>query len=70
MVTLGISCTAAPVFSHEAVPTAAIGVTFVSAQRSEAEVDSAASITREMAGRLSESLGYAPPRRRLGGVAI
>jgi DNA-binding IclR family transcriptional regulator len=68
MVTRGISCAAAPVFSHEGVPTAAIGVTFVSAQRSPAEVDSAASITREVAGRLSRSVGHAPLSQSVGGA--
>jgi DNA-binding IclR family transcriptional regulator len=70
MVTLGISCVAAPVFSHEGVPAAAIGLTFVSAQLSVTEVDSAASIALEMAGRLSETLGSARASESVGRVAV
>jgi DNA-binding IclR family transcriptional regulator len=60
MVTPGITCVAAPVFSYEGVPAAAIGLTFVSAQRGPKEVDEAATATREVAARLSANLGYAP----------
>jgi DNA-binding IclR family transcriptional regulator len=60
MVTPGITCVAAPVFSHEGVPVAAIGLTFVSAQRSAKQVDEAAAATRELAARLSSNLGYVP----------
>jgi len=69
MVTAGISCLAAPVFGHDGAPEAAIGVTFVSAQRSEADIESAAEVTREIAGRLSDGLGYAapPPLREVAG---
>jgi DNA-binding IclR family transcriptional regulator len=60
MVTPGITCVAAPVFSHEGVPVAAIGLTFVSAQRSPKQVEEAAAATREIAARLSSNLGYVP----------
>ena len=58
MVTPGISCVAAPVFDHEGAPAAAIGVTFLSAQRSDGQVESAADATREIASRLSVALGH------------
>jgi DNA-binding IclR family transcriptional regulator len=61
MVTPGISCLAAPVYSHEHVPAAAIGVTFVSAQRSESDVQLVGELVCEMSARLSKNLGY---RRR------
>jgi DNA-binding IclR family transcriptional regulator len=66
MVTPGISCLAAPVFGSDGAPEAAIGVTFVSAQRSESEIESAAEVTCEIAARLSAGLGYAPPTPRRG----
>jgi DNA-binding IclR family transcriptional regulator len=59
MVTPGISCVACPVFSHEGVPAAALGVTFLAAQRSREDVALAAQLVREMSERLSGSLGYA-----------
>ena len=58
MVTPGITCVAAPVFSYEGVPAAAVGITFVSAQRSPAEIEIAAEVVREVSARLSKSLGY------------
>jgi len=61
MVTPGISCVAAPVFSHESVPVAAIGVTYVTAQRSEGDARLAAELVCEVSARLSSNLGYAPP---------
>jgi DNA-binding IclR family transcriptional regulator len=61
MVTPGISCVACAVFSHEGVPAAAIGVTFVSAQRPPEDVRLAADLVREVSARLSANLGYAPP---------
>jgi len=60
MVTPGISCVGAAVFSHEGAPAAAIGVTFVSAQRSAAEVQQIGDLVREASARLSRELGYAP----------
>jgi DNA-binding IclR family transcriptional regulator len=60
MVTPGIACLACPVFSHEGVPAAALGVTYVAAQRSSQDVELAASVLRELSGRLSSSLGYSP----------
>ena len=64
--TPGISCLAAPVFGSDGAPEAAIGVTFVSAQRSESEIESAAEVTCEIAARLSAGLGYAPPTPHRG----
>jgi DNA-binding IclR family transcriptional regulator len=60
MVTPGISCVGAAVFSHEGAPAAAIGVTFVAAQRSEDQVRSIGDLVRETSRRLSRELGYAP----------
>lgn len=61
MVTPGIACVAAPVFSHEGLPIAAIGVTYVAAQRSRADVELAIDLVREVSGRLSTNLGYLAP---------
>jgi DNA-binding IclR family transcriptional regulator len=60
MVTPGISCVAAPVFSHEGVPVASIGLTYVTAQLSEAEARLAVELVCEVSGRLSSNLGYCP----------
>jgi IclR family transcriptional regulator, acetate operon repressor len=60
MVTPGIACVAASVFSHERVPVAALGVTYVSAQRPEPDVALLAQLVRELAERLSTNLGYRP----------
>ena len=59
MVTPGISCVAAPVFSHDGAPAAAIGITYVTAQRSETDARRAADLVREAGRRLSTSLGHA-----------
>jgi DNA-binding IclR family transcriptional regulator len=61
LVTPGISCLACPVFSHEGVPAAAIGVTFVTAQRTPDDVQLAADLVRDVSGRLSANLGYVAP---------
>jgi DNA-binding IclR family transcriptional regulator len=58
MVTPGISCVAAAVFSHEGVPIAAIGVTYVGARRN-ADADLLAKSVCDASDRLSRSLGYA-----------
>jgi DNA-binding IclR family transcriptional regulator len=58
MVTPGIACVACPVFSHEGVPAAALGVTYVAAQRSPDDVELVAQLVAQMAARLSGSLGY------------
>jgi len=58
MVTPGIACVAAPVFSHERVPVAAVGVTYVSAQRDAPDIEALADVVRTMAARLSINLGY------------
>jgi DNA-binding IclR family transcriptional regulator len=62
MVTPGISCVACPVFSHEGVPAAAIGLTYVTAQRRPEDVEPAADVVREVSARLSASLGFTPAR--------
>ncbi len=64
MVTPGISCVASPVFSHEGVPVAALGVTYVAAQRATEDVELAASVVLEMSARLSISLGCPPGESR------
>ena len=61
MVTLGISCLAAPVISHDGTATAAIGVTFVAAQRASRDVEAAAELVLEVSSRMSAHLGYTPP---------
>jgi DNA-binding IclR family transcriptional regulator len=58
MVTSGIACVACPVISHEGVPVAAVGVTYVSAQRRDEDVVLLAHTVREMCERLSSTLGY------------
>jgi DNA-binding IclR family transcriptional regulator len=58
MVTPGIACVAAPVFSHEGVPAAAVGVTYVSAQRDASDLDELVAAVQTMAARLSINLGY------------
>jgi DNA-binding IclR family transcriptional regulator len=58
MVTPGISCVAAAVFSHDGAPAAAIGVTFVTAQRSPGEVGDMGELVRQTSARLSRELGY------------
>lgn len=57
MVTPGISCVAAPVFSHEGLPVAAIGVTWVAAQRDERGIDEVTALVRRASDRLSLSMG-------------
>ncbi len=58
MVSPGISCLACPVFSHDGIPVAALGVTFVAAQRSRADVAATVVLVRELSARLSAALGY------------
>ena len=60
LVTPGITCLACPVFSHESVPVAAIGVTYVTAQRQQDDVRLAAELVRDVSARLSANLGYSP----------
>lgn len=69
MVTPGISCLACPVFSHEGVPAAAIGVTYVTAQRQPRDVELAADVVRDVSARLSANLGYAPETTTALGAA-
>jgi DNA-binding IclR family transcriptional regulator len=65
MVTPGISCIGAAVLSHEGVVVAAVGVTYVSAQRSSDEVAHLAELVRGMAARLSANLGHRPTLERV-----
>uniref|UniRef100_A0A6J5Z5H7 Unannotated protein n=1 Tax=freshwater metagenome TaxID=449393 RepID=A0A6J5Z5H7_9ZZZZ len=58
MVSPGISCLAAPVMSHEGVPVAAIGVTFVSAQRDAAARERTTELVCGFAQRLSSNIGH------------
>lgn len=58
MVSPGICCLAAAVFSHEGLPAAAIGVTFVSAQRDQAARDETIALVCDLAARLSSNLGF------------
>jgi DNA-binding IclR family transcriptional regulator len=58
LVTPGISCVAAAVLSHEDLPVAAVGLTFVTAQRSPEQVAEAAREVREAGLRLSATLGW------------
>lgn len=60
MVTPGIACLAAAVFSHEGLPVAALGVTYLAAQRREDDLASDASALTELSARLSGSLGHHP----------
>jgi DNA-binding IclR family transcriptional regulator len=69
LVTPGITCLAAAVFSHEDRPVAAIGITFISAQRSDAQIEAIAGRVLDVARRLSASLGQPPELRVVGGVA-
>ena len=69
MVTPGISCLACPVFSYEGVPAAAIGVTYVTAQRTPDDVRLAADLVREYSARLSASLGYRPDSAEIHAIA-
>lgn len=66
MVTPGIACLAAAIFSHEEVPVAAVGVTYMAAQRSTADVQGLAATVGEMAARLSANLGYRRALSRVG----
>lgn len=60
LTTAGISCLAAAVHSHENRPVASIGITYVTAQRSAAEVAEMAVAVRHVADRLSRSMGWHP----------
>ncbi len=60
MVTPGIACLAAPVFGHDGLPVAAMGVTYIAAQRSLGDLDSAAAAVGQLSVRLSANLGHRP----------
>jgi DNA-binding IclR family transcriptional regulator len=68
MVTPGIACIASVVFSHEGVPAAAVGMTYVSAQRTQQLIDEAADLVRRAALRLSRRLGYSSVDRVWGAL--
>lgn len=57
MTTPGITCVAASVRDHDEAPRAAIGVTFVTAQRPAAEIQAISAAVRESADRLSTLIG-------------
>lgn len=61
MVTPGISCVGAPVHAHEGLPIAAVGVTFITAQRSPEQAEQVAAAVARAAERLSRSMGWSPP---------
>jgi DNA-binding IclR family transcriptional regulator len=69
LVTPGITCAAAPVFSFEGVPAAAIGITFLSAGRTDAELEGAVELVRATCARLSAALGYEGAPRTAAVVA-
>jgi IclR family transcriptional regulator, acetate operon repressor len=58
MTTPGITCIAAPVFSHESAPLAAVGITFLSASRAESERLKLARRVQQAAIVLSRGLGW------------
>jgi DNA-binding IclR family transcriptional regulator len=61
MVTPGICCLAAPVFSHSDQPVAAIGVSYLAAKSEATLVDRFAAIVCGAAAHLSTSLGWREP---------
>jgi DNA-binding IclR family transcriptional regulator len=61
MVTPGITCVAAAVHAHEGLPIAAVGVTFVTAQRTREQAGQVATAVGLAADRLSRSMGWTPP---------
>jgi len=63
MTTPGISCIAAPVFSHDERPLAAVGITFLSASRDERARASLGRQVVDVAARLSRTLGWQGHRR-------
>lgn len=66
MVTKGITCVAAPVFSHEGQPIAAVSVSFIAPQHPKDEWDDLAVEVKNAAARLSHALGHRtdqPPTR-------
>jgi DNA-binding IclR family transcriptional regulator len=58
MTTPGITCIAAPVFSHESVPLAAVGITFLAASRGQSERLKLAQEVQQAAITLSRGLGW------------
>jgi DNA-binding IclR family transcriptional regulator len=58
LTTPGISCLASAVHSHEGLPIASVGVTFVTAQRAPDELAAVAAQVRDAAERLSRSMGW------------
>jgi DNA-binding IclR family transcriptional regulator len=58
MTTPGITCIAAPVFSHESVPLAAVGITFLAASCGQSERLKLAQEVQQAAITLSRGLGW------------
>jgi DNA-binding IclR family transcriptional regulator len=61
MVTPGICCLAAPVFSHSDQPVAAIGVSYLAAKSDESVVERLVEVVCAAAARFSTSLGWRRP---------
>jgi DNA-binding IclR family transcriptional regulator len=57
-VTRGITCLAAPVFSHEQRAMAAVSASFIAAQHPAGEWDDLAAEVRQAADKLSHALGF------------
>ncbi len=58
MITPGISCAAAPVLGGDGAPVAAIGISFVGAQKSEAQLHAAAALVRTASEELSAAFAF------------
>jgi len=58
MITMGISCLAAPILRHDGQPAAAIGVTYLTAQLGPDQVEDAIAAVRSAGRQLSAALGY------------
>jgi DNA-binding IclR family transcriptional regulator len=69
MITPGICCLAAPVFSHADLPVAAIGISFLAAKSDDGLVNRFAKVVCDAAGHLSASLGCRKPAAEIRAVA-
>lgn len=69
MITPGICCLAAPVFSHAEQPVAAIGISFLAAKSDDALVSRFAKVVCDAAGHLSAALGCRKPAAEIRAVA-
>ena len=65
---IGGLCISAPIHSHDAVPIAAVSVSFPLSRLDEATISSSGAKVREVAQRISVKLGYTPQRRALAYV--